>query len=179
MATDDLLVKRIIRFHEQSSRRKHLAFSTATEAQIRRAERSMRLTLPPLLRRLYLEVANGGFGPNRAFLGVKGGFTDEDLGGTLVEAYRNTPKKPIRCPLCEMDDIEHWQTWPDRVVPVVNWGCARFSCIDFGTPGAPMLYWDGDAQPHPGPTTLEREEKSLFAWLKSWLKDPEGFEKVH
>lgn len=179
MATDDLIVKRILRIHEQRSRRKRLTFPPATEAQIRRAERSMRLTLPPLLKRLYLEVANGGFGPHQGLLGVEGGFADEDLGGTLVDAYRNTPKKPTQCPLCEMDDIQHWQTWPDCVVPVVNWGCARFSCVDFEKPSAPVLYWDAEAQPHPGPVTLEREEKSLSAWLKSWLKDPARFEKAH
>jgi hypothetical protein len=138
----------------------------------------MRLTLPALLRRLYLEVANGGFGPGCAFLGVQGGFADDDLGGTLPEAYHNMPQA-AQCSLCEMDGIEHWQTWPKRVVPVLNWGCGRFSSLDFSNPETPVLYWDPEAQPHPGPVNLEVEQLSLAAWLKCWLKDPKTFEKSH
>lgn len=47
------------------------------------AERRLGHRLPPLLRRLYREVANGGFGPGYGILGVAGGHPD-DLGMTAA-----------------------------------------------------------------------------------------------
>lgn len=40
------------------------------------AEGRMRVRIPPLLRRLYAEVANGGFGPGRGIIGIQSGWTD-------------------------------------------------------------------------------------------------------
>ena len=45
----------------------------ATPEQLSEAERRLGVELPPLLRRLYLEVANGGFGPGSGLVGVVGG----------------------------------------------------------------------------------------------------------
>ncbi|MFF0151836.1 hypothetical protein [Micromonospora sp. NPDC005203] len=53
------------------------------------AERVLGHPLPPLLRRIYLEVANGGFGP---VLGVAGGCTD-DLGRTTAASNSRTSNR--------------------------------------------------------------------------------------
>lgn len=55
-------------------RRAGFAFPPATEEQVRTTETCLGFTLPPLLRGLYLQVANGGFGPGTGLYGVKGGY---------------------------------------------------------------------------------------------------------
>lgn len=50
------------------------AFPPATEEQVQATETRLGFALPPLLRNLYLQVANGGFGPGTGFPGVKGGY---------------------------------------------------------------------------------------------------------
>jgi hypothetical protein len=49
------------------------AFPPATEEQLRQTEEMMGFPHPPLLRALYLHVANGGFGPEEGLIGVPGG----------------------------------------------------------------------------------------------------------
>ena len=50
------------------------SFPPATEEQIRDTEQQLGFPLPPLLRLLYTEVANGGFGPPYGIVGTPGGF---------------------------------------------------------------------------------------------------------
>src|SRR5688572_7984728 len=45
----------------------------APRSAVEEAEALAGAPLPPLLRRLYLEVGNGGFGPGYALLGLRGG----------------------------------------------------------------------------------------------------------
>lgn len=54
--------------------RSGFVFSPATEEQIHTTERRLGFTLPPLLRLLYLQLANGGFGPGSGLCGVDGGY---------------------------------------------------------------------------------------------------------
>ena len=49
----------------------------ATPEALDAAEARMGAALPPLLRRLYGEVANGGFGPGSGIIGIEGGWTDD------------------------------------------------------------------------------------------------------
>jgi hypothetical protein len=50
------------------------AFAPATEEQLRKTEEFMGFAHPPLLRALYMQVANGGFGPGTGLLGAFGGY---------------------------------------------------------------------------------------------------------
>lgn len=64
-------------------------------AIVESAEAKMGLGLPPLLRELYTQVGNGGFGPGYGVFGLEGGYTDPQIistdiisnsqGGTLIE----------------------------------------------------------------------------------------------
>lgn len=56
-------------------RRFGFVFPPATEEQVQATETRLGFALPPLLRCLYLQVANGGFGPGLGLPGVKGGYT--------------------------------------------------------------------------------------------------------
>ncbi|MEU8283906.1 hypothetical protein AB0C01_06160 [Micromonospora sp. NPDC048905] len=100
--------------------------------------------LPPLLRRIYLEVANGGFGP---VLGVAGGGTD-DLGRTAVDLL--SPREPA------------------GLLPIGYWGCAIYSYVDCLGRGAMM--WGFDPNSGLGEHSFYAEGISLVDWLDGWLR---------
>ncbi|MEV7986846.1 hypothetical protein [Micromonospora sp. NPDC085948] len=108
------------------------------------AERLLGHPLPPLLRRIYLEVANGGFGP---VLGVAGGGTD-DLGRTAVDLL--SPREPA------------------GLLPIGYWGCAIYSYVDCLGRGAMM--WGFDPNSGLGEHSFYAEGISLVDWLDGWLR---------
>lgn len=58
----------------------------ATYASIAADEQTLCFRLPALLKRMYVEVGNGGWGPGYGLLGLTGGAKD-DLGQTAVQCY--------------------------------------------------------------------------------------------
>ncbi|MBT2423461.1 hypothetical protein J7F01_41135 [Streptomyces sp. ISL-22] len=76
-----------------------------------------------MLRRLYLEVANGGFGPAEGILGVRGGASQGDW-NDLAEIYQDGPDPSGQIPA--------------GLVPVYDWGCTIWSLVDFRDPAGPM-----------------------------------------
>ncbi|MFE0593847.1 SMI1/KNR4 family protein [Micromonospora echinospora] len=107
------------------------------------AEQALGHPLPPLLRRIYLEVANGGFGP---VMGVAGGSTD-DLGLTAVD---------------RLDSRE-----PSGLLPIAYWGCAVYSYVDCAGRGAMM--WGFDPNSGLAEHSFHAEGISLVDWLDRWL----------
>lgn len=97
--------------------------SPATPAAVREAERTIGFAVPPLLRRLYLVVANGGFGPDEGILGVRGGASQGDW-SHLAEIYEDGPDPS--------------GVIPAGLVPVYDWGCTIWSLVDFRDPAGPM-----------------------------------------
>ena len=55
-------------------------FPPATEEQIWTTEEALGIALPPMLRALYMQVANGGFGPAYGITGARGGYSFGDDG---------------------------------------------------------------------------------------------------
>jgi hypothetical protein len=51
----------------------YIAYLPTTEEQLRATEETLGFPLPPLLRALYAEIANGGVGPVEGIMGVIGG----------------------------------------------------------------------------------------------------------
>ncbi|MDG4807360.1 hypothetical protein O7634_11425 [Micromonospora sp. WMMD1120] len=115
----------------------------ATPEAVNEAERVLGYPLPPLLRRLYLEVANGGFGP---VLGVAGGCTD-DLGRTAVDRLNSRD--------------------PAGLLPLAYWGCAIYSYVDCAGRGA--MTWGFDPNSGLGEDSFYAEGISLVDWLAGWL----------
>jgi SMI1 / KNR4 family (SUKH-1) len=64
-------------------------FPPATERELKETERQLGFLLPPLLRLLYTQIANGGFGPGYGITGAIGGypFSDISLRGDIAQAY--------------------------------------------------------------------------------------------
>jgi hypothetical protein len=79
-----IALKKVVSGQEPS-----LAFSPATEQQIKETEQQLGFPLPPLLHRLYAQVANGGFGPGYGITGVIGGYPCIDAPwGDIAQRYQ-------------------------------------------------------------------------------------------
>jgi hypothetical protein len=107
----------------------------ASEDAVRFAEASLGLNIPPLLRLIYLNVGNGGFGPGYGIIGVGGGQASNL--GTLVETYDQIKKGADYLGI----------TWSARLLPFCEWGCNIFSCVDCGDTDCQMFQSDECSAP--------------------------------
>jgi hypothetical protein len=89
-----------------------------------------------LLRRLYLEVGNGGFGPGYGLLKLS--YDNEFTGLSMYRRARENASAK-------------WSSFPLSLLPVCTWGCGIYSFIDCSSPEGPMWGWD----PNPGPWDVE------------------------
>ncbi|MBD0672745.1 SMI1/KNR4 family protein [Streptomyces sp. CBMA156] len=112
--------------------------------------------MPALLRRIYLDVANGGFGRWDSALSL----TEDGDEPPVLEAYLAWREG-------------YGQDYPTPVVPLLTWGCAIWSLVDFSTPEGRMWGWD----PH-GACARHRlfpERFTLAERLTGWLDGREDF----
>ena len=91
----------------------------ATRKAVQDAETRMGFPLPPLLCKLWTQVANGGFGPGYGLFGVAGGHVSE-LSLSVPNGY-----------LQLIADASY--VWPKKLVIISEWGCGYFSAIDCST----------------------------------------------
>jgi len=122
-------------------------------------EQALGIQLPPLLREIYLNVANGGFGPGYGVIGVEGGFSNGR--GTLVELCREFKS------LEEEDPA--WQ-WTSTWAPFCNWGCGVYSVVDCVDP-YPVFFLDSATKDEGAPmaSIIFPHKESLALWLEDWL----------
>lgn len=143
----------------------------ATPDQLAAAEARIGVPLPPLLRRLFLELANGGFGPGPGMVGVAGGWTTdhgksiEDLQAVMLEATVENPR---------------W-IWPAELVPIVDYN-GVYACTDASTPAGRMVEFDFEELDDDGPDggwshAFREVAPSLEAWLDAWLEAPSPGQK--
>jgi hypothetical protein len=119
------------------------------------AEHKMGFELPPFLRTLYLEIANGGFGPGYGLTGLDAsGWLDPETGLSLPDQY-----------LSWWSDARAFgEQIPERILPICDWGCCARSYIDCNTPNAEMIFasdagvaWDDF-----------RERIGFEQWMEDW-----------
>lgn len=106
-----------------------------------RAEQQLGAAFPPLLRRLYLEVADGGFGPGYGVLPLE----------------RDPRGDPRHLPGQLRDGL-----WP-----LCDWGCAVVSLVDCRDATGRMWAFD----PNPGAPEEDEvfpEDITLAQWLHRW-----------
>jgi hypothetical protein len=125
--------------------------------------------LPPLLRRLYTEVGNGGYGPGYGIAGVAGGASFQFPWGdrSLNQFY------------FDMRDIseemghpveEEQQPWPACMLPICDWGCWMLSCIDCSQPTFPVVDYVGYGR------EFFPSWPSFEAWIEGWLNGAKLFD---
>lgn len=132
---------------------------------VTRAEQQLGFALPPLLKRLYTEVANGGFGPG--LVGLEGGYADEEWPeDTLVGLYHGYREYAAHLMECEPEVGA--EPWPERLLPVCSEGCAMMLCLDCSEPEMPVVRYDPHY--HPWPRRFIRVHTSLRGMLEAWVK---------
>lgn len=124
----------------------------ASADDVRAIEHMVGQPMPLLLRRLYLEVADGGFGPWDVVSLTDTGDWFSDC-ADITEAYRDfaDPESPL----------------PPGIVPLMDRGCAMWALIDFKTADGQM--WDWDPSLCCGEHALAPLGQSLAQWLTDWL----------
>jgi hypothetical protein len=136
----------------------------ATHAEVDAAEAALGFAIPPLLRRLYAEVGNGGFGPGYGLEGVPRIPPVPDRADVvaLYEMYNSGPPP---------DDPGH--VWPRGWVPLISGGCLSMECVNFLEPPYRVRRYDGNAGKWGRPIDewFEPVAVSLEARLESWLVD--------
>jgi hypothetical protein len=128
----------------------------ASEQVVEAAERELGFVLPPALRQLYLEVADGGIGPGGGVFSLS----------ELVAKHRELAADPVG---------PQGQPWPAELLPVQgdDWDLV---CLDRST--GRLVFWDleelddDDELPPDQPTwaaSFVPEADSLDAWLSGWV----------
>lgn len=141
----------------------------ATPEDVAGAEATLGFALPPLLKRLYLEVGNGGFGPGFGILGLPpDGWTD-DKRFNLICLWQTNRDLPDDWP------AGRWH-WPETLLPIAYHGDVAYACLDLSRPGCPVLEydpsnldWDEDDYPLDEEECFEPVADSLAQWLVDWL----------
>jgi hypothetical protein len=139
----------------------------ATESTLQVAEADLGVRLPSLLRRLYLEVANGGFGPGPGLVGVRGGATT-DHGKSLEDLYAE---------MVEAQSEHSAWVWPRTLIPVTDIG-GVYVCIDGATEAARVMEFDFEELDEVGhgdrgwSRAFRDRSPSLAAYLEEWLNKP-------
>lgn len=128
----------------------------ATEAEVADAERRLGKDFPELLRRIFLEVGNGGFGPGYGLLGVGSGMKTP-LGDDLVGTYKRL-------------SYANGPYWPKDHVPVIDWGGGSFSLIDFSSGRINRFVPDIHGVGDPSGNELLEEADTLKDYLRLWLE---------
>jgi hypothetical protein len=126
----------------------------ADPAAIASLERSLGVALPPFLRRVYLEVADGGFGPGAGLLGVA-------AAGAAYARMR------------EGSELPRGRAWPDALLPVVERD-PGFYCVDCTSPEGRVVDWDPEelgefSGEKAFAKSFSDEATSVEAWLATWV----------
>ncbi|WP_204046120.1 SMI1/KNR4 family protein [Acrocarpospora phusangensis] len=109
--------------------------------------------LPELLRRVYTEIANGGFGPDYGILGITPTGHREG-GGTAAEVYEAFPAVSRRLGF-----------------PVAYGGCQLYWLVSLTKQDNPVCLWDEagwNEWEHPIEAGILLTVPSLAEWLQDW-----------
>ena len=95
----------------------------ATPQEIEHAEKLIGFPLPEIVRRIYLEVRNGGFGSfHHPLLDIV----------TIANEYFEARSAHER----------GHPEWPLCLLPICDWGCSILSCLDCASSGVPVVRVD-------------------------------------
>jgi SMI1 / KNR4 family (SUKH-1) len=125
----------------------------ASPTDLEDVEAALGFALPPLLRRIYLEVANGGVGP---FGGIEGLPPDGIVSdaGNLVDDYH-------------AGQTEEWPRGeppiPPKVMMLCDFGCAMWAMLDCRHPDGRMWWWAQGSR--------YKLDITLREWFSAWLTD--------
>jgi hypothetical protein len=136
-----------------------------SQGELARAEEMLGFELPSLLRRIYLEVGNGGFDLAYELFPLSDEHSEGDF-DAILQSYLSLRS-------ATQEDINaYWKSgeekpslWPEKLLMVSDWGCSIYSYIDCASPECRVLRSDGNISAH----EFAIESPSLYQWLEDWL----------
>lgn len=131
----------------------------AAEAEVAAAEAALGFALPSHLRRLYLEVADGGFGPGPGLHSL----------ATVVSAYRGLVATPPG---------RRGQPWPPNLLPITT-EAPGHHCVD--ATGGAVIFWDEEeladgASDRVWRRSFKPAAPDLATWFEAWVDSPSPYE---
>ena len=137
-------------------------FPPATAEQLARTEMELGFALPPFLKRMYSEMANGGFGPAYGFMSA----TDDEYAPHLDDVYIVAYHRIVS----GSDVSEAWR-WPDKLISIADNGCGMRWCLDCDS--GEIVYFAGDTIDEDDANTFKeafiRTGRSLREGVEDWL----------
>lgn len=162
---DELVARLTARAHDPAravDEGRSRANAPASEPQVAEAEARLKVALPSLLRRCYLQVGDGGWGPG-------GGLPPL---ADLVKGFQARRQD------------NGGRAWPPALLPVCEWGGGIASCLDCASPAPRVIRVDpnmpkaDESARLPAALHYEKsgqvkeacwvENASLSAWLGAW-----------
>ncbi len=132
----------------------------ATAEEIAECEKAIGRNLPEALRRLYAEVADGGFGPGGGLFPLE----------RLAAEYHEMTREPAG---------PQNQPWPANLLPLVD-AEPGYDCLDLES--GEMVAWDPEELDSYSNAAWKRSFKplapSLAGWLEEWLNRPTAGERM-
>jgi hypothetical protein len=125
---------------------------------------------PSRFRQLLTEVGDGGYGPGHGMLPIIARQVGR-RGPSAFDLYRA---------YYGAQDEPGW-SWPEGLLPLGDWGCLIFSCLDCSSSAGRIVRVSvGNFDPEEGGDLFrdhaKEEAASLDEWLSKWLN---GEEQVH
>ena len=162
---------------DDDPRRTGFEFPPATEAQVQETERRLDLSLPPMLRVCYTELANGGFGPG---YGLRSVVDESEYPNDLLAGY------PARSEEYEVVDLDMmvasgngthafeipYLGWARTAVPLIEEGCAMTLCLD--TVSGSIFRVEGSSTGYVFTYKAPSFEALLGLWLSDELYPPKN-----
>jgi hypothetical protein len=126
-----------------------------SDADVDRAETALGVRFPPLLRRLYTEIGEGGFGPGTGILGLEG----------LAREHQSYA--------VELAVEQEFGVWPAALLPLCQLDQTLLACIDCSDPAGPIVGFEVDDLDWDELAGFEEafqpRSPSLHQWLEAWL----------
>jgi len=130
-----------------------------TPAEVTAVEERLGFRLPELLRRLYTEVGNGGFGPVFGLIPLTimslGDDTPMEAEFELAGDYARLVRR-------------YGREWPAGLVPTFYCGCTVFEFVDCRSPEGPVVWFDEGTEDL-SELLARKPVPSLEARLEAWL----------
>jgi hypothetical protein len=123
---------------------------------VARVEVHLGFALPAFARRIFTEVADGGFGPAYGIF-------------PLVSAYAGSaPRETV---IEVRDKLAVDSRWPQKLMPLCDWGCANWSCLDCRTDSGAVVTLAGE-------DGFFDTGRDLHSWLSAWLDGTELWDEM-
>lgn len=110
-------------------------YPVVTNEDIMVTEARLGVELPQLLKLIYTEIGNGGFGPGYGLLGVRAELGEDRYYETIDDSYEY---------IIDTAGDRGFDKWPEKIIPICNWGCDIYSFLDCNQPDYPVVVINPD-----------------------------------